>query len=133
MPEETPNLKSTEEAAEENHDPLSATALNESTNFDVDAIPKDLESFLKNIEREEKFIYLQCIIILYTVNDFNEKHQMILTILLEREHTLDIHFGDKTKWSHLAKKMEFRDVRDYDLCIREMKAHIVGNLKEYFR
>ena len=133
LPEETPNLNSTEQASEENHDPLPATALKESTNFDVDVIPKDLMSFLNNIEREEKFIYLQCIIMLYTVNEFNETHQGILNTVLKKEHSIDTHFGDKTKWSHLARKMEFRDLQDYDLCIKEMAAHIVGNLKEYFR
>ena len=132
LTEETPNLNSTEEASEENHDSLPATALKESSNFDVDAIPKDLASFLNNIEREEKFIYLHCIIILYTVNDFNETHQWVLNDTLKGEHTVDIHFGDKTKWSHLARKMEFKDLRDYDLCIKEMEVHIIGNLKEYF-
>ena len=132
LPEETPNLNSTEQASEENHDPLPATALKESTNFDVDTIPKDLGSFLNNIEREEKFIYLQCIIILYSFNYFNENHQWLLNAALKGGHSEDIHFGDKTKWSHLARKMEFKDLRDYDLCIKEMEVHIIGNLKEYF-
>ncbi|MDA7789010.1 hypothetical protein N8976_03815, partial [Gammaproteobacteria bacterium] len=106
--------------------------LKENVVTDWDAIPKDLASFLNNIEREEKFIYLRCIIILYTVNDFNETHQWLLNAILKGGHSEDIHFGDKTKWSHLARKMEFKDLRDYDLCIKEMEVHIIGNLKEYF-